>query len=416
MTSESEREEALVFADQLMEAGDVRGELIALEWELTSSRPGDERHAHARARLGELRDRAKRAWQKELGHKRRFALEGGLPVLEVELVAKRWRERNQTFLDFVPPELPDVVWLRALQIAPGEFGRTDRAAASGQALAMVLQLPQFKRVRRLSVAPIAMTYGDLQGLCLCEEVRALETLDIDLLMQVPAVLFVLRSTSFERLTSLTIAVRHRSEIPRGSVALAPPPDGYRDGFDRLDGLPALRRLYLGAGILGEPLRQLLRSPLVRRLGTLRVLDAGELPALDGVSLPNLKCLVVHSSTYVPILPRGLETLVQRASLPALARLDLADAVCDGDVLAPLADGSALPSLVELDVSSRYRYHRTEARRAGWSPLEGPRTRWIPPGIFEKLRARFGARLIAEGVHSGKRPPPRPLPWCKWLSQ
>jgi len=368
-----------------LELGDVRGELLRLESELAELAPADARREVLVARALELQPKAERAWRREIEKKHRFRVERGLPVLELELRAKS------------APKLVDAWWLVALRITAGVLRRFDKAPVVDRAIASILAQPGFARVRALTAAPIPMTWEGLIGFCACAEVRSLETLDLDLMMQPGALVAVLGSTHFESLTELTLAARSLYDIPRQSFARAPTPEAYRSGFDRVDGLPALRRLHLGEGIPPEPLRQLLRSPLVRRVESLRVIEHGALASLQGASLPKLRSLAVHGLITAPITTEGMKAIAANPSLRSLESLDLSDATFEGEALRPLLEDGSLPSLRRLDIRHRYRYQRTELLRGGTlASFVEPPPRRVPADILDPLRARFSDRLLAEG--------------------
>ncbi len=349
----------LVFADALMERGDLRGELIMVEAELGSMSLTDPRYDALTRRAEELRPRATTAWRKELG-KRPFALDHGLPALELALNAKT--------------VLPDEPWLMALHVSGGRPYARDGNAVALKALAAVLQAPSFSRVRRLTVTGVPFDWAGLRGFCSCDEVKNLEALDISLALGPRALLMLLGSTRLERLTELVV-----------STNFATDPDAR--GFESAAGLPALRRLWLRSGIGNDITPRLVRSPLVQRLEVLRTHGG----ALKDAELPKLRHLVIGGFAQ----PEALEAIAKNRSLTALESIDLGAAFFEGDALRVFADPRNLPALKRLDISPR--------RDSPTGVVARDDARTMQATTLAALRKRFGDKLIAKNVEGTKAP-------------
>jgi len=278
-----------------------------------------------------------------------------------------------------------------LTIDRGKLARFDSAPQGDRALKELLAAPAFADVRSLRAAPIALTWSGLSALCASPAVRGLTSLELDLELPSPALPIVLGSSRLSHLVELSLGVRHICDIPRGSLALVRPPATSRVPFDTLDGLPALETLRLGNGIGDDERLALLRSPLVRRVRSLRVVEAGDLVALTSAVLPRLRALAVHGHVSPPIHAAGMRALVASPSFAALESLDLSDANLGQDALAEIARPGALPALRTLDLRSCFRYQREGLK----IELYRVPVRSFSAATLDALRTRLGAGLLLD---------------------
>jgi hypothetical protein len=329
---EDDRGEALVFADSLSERGDPRGELIVVEHDRAALDADDPRGAALEKRANKLLGAARKAWAKELGvGEKEVLLDKGVATgLALTLRAKR------------AATLPDSRWLTELRVEGGpEAG-----------LAQLMDQPAFARIRALVVRRVPFTWEGFRGFCGSEAVGAIEALELHLPLGARAVLLLLSSKGFKRLASLTLSARYD---------LDPDPRG----FERANGLPALRSLRLGSGVARELAQRLLRSPLAERLEELGTDVVPELP------LPKLRRLALGRFFHT----EAIRALASSTGLPGLESLDLSGSFLTDEAARLLADPRALPSVQRLDVS------RTSVATA----------------TVDKLRARFGEGLVALDV-------------------
>jgi hypothetical protein len=300
----------LVLADQLMERGDPRGELIVVQAELDELGMDHPKGPQLAARASRLRPKAHAAWSKALklvGD--RFELELGLPSRVPVLFSAR-----------KGVELREHEWI---------IGYAVRGATEDQLMALVRH-PAFEQVRSLVVDEVDFSPEGLTAFCAWPQLARLERLDLTLPLGPRALAIVLGSGNLTGLDRLEI------ECGAGSDA------ELRD-LERVDGLPALRNLHLKRDLHEEIVRGVLRSPLARRVEEVR---AHVLPAK--LELPELRRLVLAGGHP----GRHLRTLFEAdAALPKLAYLDLSDANITAGEAILLIDEARLPSLRRLDISA-----------------------------------------------------------------
>jgi hypothetical protein len=322
----------LVLADQLMEMGDVRGELIIVETELEALGIDHPKGALLAARADKLRSKAHAAWKKALKIGDRFELEMGLPSHVPVSVGER--ELG---------EIPEHDWI----VGYRAYGPSETR------LMELLRHPLFGRARSLVVDDVAFTWDGLSAFCSSPEVEHLERLDVTIPLGPRALTRVLSSSNLARLTRLEIGCRSSLDGDDETV-----------GLDRVAGLPALRCLHLKEGLNEEVVGTVLRSPLARRLEEVR---AHVLP--EKLKLPNLRRLIL-SGNYPG---RDLQSLfAEDSELPKLGLLDISDASITTAQALSLVDRTRLPSLLRLDIS------------------QNP----IGEDAIVALRKRFGEQLIA----------------------
>jgi len=328
----------MVLADTLMDRGDVRGELIALEAQLASTSPADERWASASARVEEIRPLAAAAWKKEL-KKTPFELDRGFPAIVIKPTAKA--------------TLPDEPWVMAVHVAGNRalYAQRAKAAVAERALASLVQTPSFSRVRRLKVERTPLSWDGLRGLCSCDEVKNLESLDLRAPLGPRAMLLVLNSTRFERLVELRLQTNHGID-----------PDVR--GFEAAAGLRALKRLSLHA--FSDVAGRFVHSPLAQRLEALTL----HAPAIAGAKLPNLEQLALHS--YLD--DKMMSGVLANESLAKLEFLDLRESFATSDTVHMLASRKALPSLRAIAIKGD-----------------------VDPKVVASLRERFGDKVVVTPV-------------------
>ncbi|MBX7193818.1 MAG: hypothetical protein K1X94_17330 [Sandaracinaceae bacterium] len=261
----------------------------------------------------------------------------------------------------------------------------------GPALTMLLESGALGSVRTLRAPWLDVTWAVLTKLCASNTLADLEALVLDLSLRESALPIVLGSRALASLRSLSLSVRYTTDIPRGSHALAAPPAAALVPLDQLDGLPSLETLRLGRGIYPETASAILRSPLARRLHSLRVVDTRELTVLRAASLPNLRALEVVVSVTPLVEAAALREAAANPALSGLEHLDLGDANLDADGAAVLASPEAFPALRTLDLRSRFRHQRHELRLQYFKQP----VRAFGPEVIARLRARFGERVLLD---------------------
>ncbi len=337
-----DRTAELVFADALVEQGDPRGEAIVVESQLRELATDDPRRPDLSRRAQELLPKATAKWHEELGVPRgSLVFDRGVPV-----GAKVALARNK-----LPEKLLACPWLHELVV-------TD---ASEESLATLLQHPQFPRIRSLSLTRVTFTWDGFRGFCACNEVASLESLQLTVNLGLRAALLLLSSTRFTRLERLDLGTSYSLDPD-----LRP--------LDRVNGLPALRRLAIAIGFTPAVLARLLRSPLGQRIEELEPRWFQE--ELLAEPLPRLKKLVVGGGYMSPQFGKVLA----RAKLPALETLVAAGVHVTDAAILPLVSPLVLPKLRTLDVRN--------------NPL-GPAT-------LDQLRARFGEGLVADPAPAPKK--------------
>jgi len=296
----------LVFADQLMEKGDPRGELIVVEAELDALGIDHPKGALLAAAAARLRPKAFAAWSRALKLGDRFELELGLPsrvplpVGEKKLL-----------------ELLDQEWIIGYRVAGGTEER----------LMDLLRHPAFARARSL-VVDVDLSWEGLSTFCSSPVLSGLERLDLTTALGPRAVGVVLGSSNLARLERLELGL---SALDRDVGDLA-----------RVAGLPALRSLHLKPDLAEDVVGVILCSPLARRLEEVRV---HVLP--ERLNLPSLRRLVLAGAYHGRNLRRLFDA---ETSLPRLAALDLSDAGITAAQVIGLIDAERLPSLRRLDIS------------------------------------------------------------------
>jgi hypothetical protein len=328
----------LVLADQLMEKGDRRGELIVVEAELDALGIDHPKGAQLAACAAKLRAKAHAAWGKALKLGDQFELELGLP----SRVPVRFSERKAIAL--TEHEWIVGYWLRG---------------ATEAGLMELVHHPAFARVRSLVVEDVELSYDGLSTVCSSAEIKHLVRLDLMLPLEPRALTVVLSSTNLDRLDRLEIGCSSSSDV------------GIQD-LERVDGLPALRSLHLKRDLHEEIVRAILSSPLARRLEEVR---ARVLPAK--LNLPHLRRLILAGGHP----GRNLRALFEGdAELPELAYLDISDAGITAAEAILLIDKARLPSLRRLDISA--------------NP--------IGEDTVAALRKRFGEQLIATNMREPRQ--------------
>jgi hypothetical protein len=329
----------LVFADQLIEKGDPRGELIVVASELDEIGIDSAKGAKLHARALELLPKATAAWSKELGiAKTGFVLEMGLPSrVPVPLGAKKLGK------------VTEHKWIIGY-----------RARNGGElALSELLRHPSFARIRSLVVEGVVQfTWEGLKGFFSCDEVKNLEWLEISFSFGPRALLMAFGSTKLERLTRLTIGCGFTLE-----------PD--LRGFDRVAGLPSLKTLHFRPAVYAEVAELFLRSPLAQRLEEIGIPSYFAPNAVESLKLPNLRRLILSGGF---LHAKTLKAL-QEADFPRLGFLDISGANVTSAAATDLANKKVLPKLRRLDVSR--------------NPIDA--------ATLDALRGRFGDQLICENM-------------------
>lgn len=326
----------LVLADQLMEKGDPRGELIVVEAELDALGIDHPKGPQLAASAARLRPRAYAAWSKALKLGDRFELEMGLP----SRVPVNERKLG---------EILEHEWIIGYRVDGG----------SEERLMDVVRHPAFVRARSLVVEDVDFTWKGLSAFCSCPELEHLERLDLALSLGPRAVSIVLGSSNLARLSRLEIGCRSSIDADLGDL-------------EHATGLPALRSLHLKRDLHEELVRQMLLSPLARRLEEVR---AHVLP--ERLDLPELRRLILAGS-YPGRNLRGL--FDAHAALPKLAYLDISDASITAAEVIVLISTERLPSLRRLDIS------------------RNP----IGEDTITALRKRFGQQLIAANMREPRQ--------------
>jgi len=330
----------LVFADQLMEKGDPRGELIIVEAELDELGIDHPRGPVLAASAARLRPKAYAAWSKALKLGDRFELELGLPSRVPVLFSTR------TGL-----ELREDEWI---------IGHRAEGVSEAQLLELVRH-PAFARARSLAVDDVELSAEGLATFCASPEVRHLERLDLALPLGPRALAVVLSSSNLEALVRLDIGCQSSSDPSIGSL-------------ERVDGLPSLRSLHLKRDLHEELVRGIASSPLARRLDEVR---AHVLP--ERLNLPQLRRLILTGG-YPGRNLRALFDVDGALALPKLAYLDISDAWITAAEVIALIDKERLPTLRRLDIS------------------RNP----IGEDTITALRKRFGEQLIAMNMREPRQ--------------
>jgi hypothetical protein len=296
----------LVFADQLMEKGDPRGELIVVEAQLDALGIDHPRGALLAATAARLRPKAFAAWSKALKLGDRFELELGLPSrVPVPVSEKKLQE------------LLDQEWIIGYRVDGGTEER----------LMELLHHPRFARARSL-VIDVDLSWKGLSTFCSSRALRDLERLDLTTALGPRALGVLLGSSNLARLERLELGLSVLDD-DLGDLA-------------RVAGLPALRSLHLKPDLPEGVVRVILSSPLARRLEEVRV---HVLP--ERLDLPALRRLVLAGTYHGRNLRRLFDA---ETSLPRLAFLDLSDAGITGAQVIGLIEAERLPSLRRLDIS------------------------------------------------------------------
>jgi hypothetical protein len=325
----------LVFADQLLEKGDVRGEHINVIASRDALPAGDPRRTEMDRRLRALEPKALERWSAELG-KKVHAHAWGFPIVALRLGAKT-------------PEIPDLPFIGGLHVMQGKE----------TALAALLAHNAFSRVKSLLLdARVTFTFDGLRGFCSCAEVKDLRALEVTPNLGPRALPLVLESTRFESLERLSLGCISTSFLSDAR------------GFERVAGLPKLRALHFGVGWTVETLSRLLRSPLLRQVEEIRFPNFPNVDVVLGHALPSVR-LARLQTDYLP--PKTLEKLTTAKSLVGLESLQLLMNPLAPDVAKSLGNRAVFPSLRRLDVSGSV----------------------IAPRELEVLRNRFSDQLLAE---------------------
>jgi hypothetical protein len=255
---------------------------------------------------------------------------------------------------------------------------------AGPAITSLLESGALRSVRTLRAPWLEVEWSVLAKLCASDTLEGLETLVLDLLLRENAVPVVLGSRALASLRSLTLSVRYTPHL-RGAHAFSAPPAQALVPLEQMDGLPALETLRLGAGIYPETATALFRSPLARRLRSLRVVDTRELPVLRAASLPGLRSLELLVGVSPRVDPTSLRAVAVDPSFAQLEHLDLGDVNVDAEGAAVLASPDAFPALRTVELRSRFRHQRHELRLQYFKQP----VRAFGPDVIARLRARFG---------------------------
>jgi hypothetical protein len=296
----------LVFADELIEKGDVRGELIVVASQMAELGPADARWRALDARAVELKEPATEAWQKEID--RTFFLERGFPgQVTFDMTADKRLVRDPANAKF-----PTHPWILGLNLEH----------VTRQTMPKLFGEPGFARLRSLMVLD-RIEWDDFCVFFENPALRQILLLTVKLHVGLRGARLLLSSTLLDRLTELSLD----SEPIRN---LNP------KGLESVDGLRALRRLSLGFEESPEIVQALLASPLVQRLEELDVSDSSwpdEIPVM-----PKLRRLGITSFGLAPEFGKDLAARLAKAqkSLPALTHLDLKECPFMGTGFTPAA--------------------------------------------------------------------------------
>jgi hypothetical protein len=287
--------EELVYADELQEKGDPRGELIVVAAELAKLGVDDARGPALAARARKLMPAAKEAWAKDIGLKKsQFSLEDGLP------------SNVRVKLRKTAPQLPEHRWIVGYRVE----------GANGGQMARLLAAKEFERVRHLVLEDSAFEWGELRDFCASPAVKHLRSLDIMVNVGARGVHMLLMATRFEALERLELSLNYQA-TPNLT------------GYENVAGLPALSTLHLRDGATAEMVSKLLRSPLAQRLEELGVLGWAWPKAIP--ELPNLRRLRLLGGALLAPSAASLTT----ANLPNLRILDLTESKTDAGTLRKL---------------------------------------------------------------------------------
>jgi hypothetical protein len=287
--------EELVYADELQEKGDPRGELIVVAEELAKVGIDDPRGLALAARAKKLMPAAKEAWAKDIGRKKtQFTLEDGLPSnVRIKI--------GKTKL-----QLPEHRWIVGYRVE----------GATGAQIARLLAATEFERVRHLVLEDSTFEWDEFRDFCASPAVKHLRSLEITVNVGARGVHMLLMATRFEALERLELSSNYQA-TPNLT------------GYEKVAGLPALRTLHLRDGATAEMVSKLLRSPLAQRLEELGVIGWAwpklfpELPNLRRLRLLGGALLAPSAASLTP------------ANLPSLRLLDLTESKTDAATLKKL---------------------------------------------------------------------------------
>jgi hypothetical protein len=337
---------ALVVADELLERGDIRGELIVIESRLAWMVPSDAGYAGLVERAGDLRKKALRAWQKQL-HTKTFKLDRGVPAVAVRLGSRA--------------PIPNHPWLLALNVIGRPDGGAKKGTRDAHLLAALMKTPRFARIRRLTLEKVKLTLDEIAALCASNDLDNLAAFDFPMRNQSAAALVtVLGSTGFERLAELSLEL---------DIGAEDSPD-----LENVDGLPALRKLELQS-VGHAATERLLRSPLAQRLEVLVVSAnaSSGAPLTDTYGLDACLPALRHLDIGGAVADMPLWALAHNRTLATLEYLDLGKAHTEAP-LESLAHHDDLPSLKALRINEGQRAAQSRATIRG-------------------LERRFGAHFI-----------------------
>lgn len=291
-TAKADSDEELVHADELLEEGDPRGELIMVASELAARGIDDAKGPALAQRAKELEPAARRAWAKDIGlPKKDFRLERGFPSrVEVSLAGKA-------------PSLPAHRWITGYRVE----------GVNGAAMDKLLASEAFERIRSLELAESSFAWEGYRAFCSSPAVKRLRSLDILVNVGARGVHMLLTATRFEALEELVIRSNYQAT-----------PD--LRGYENVAGLRALRSLHLLDGTTAAMMEKLLGSPLVQRLEELGI--HGWAVPREIPELPNLRRLRIIDGALLPPSADALVSANAAGRLPNVRRLDLTETKTD----------------------------------------------------------------------------------------
>jgi uncharacterized protein (TIGR02996 family) len=167
LANHDDKKARLVYGDLLQEAGDPRGELIAMQCARVELGEGDARIAEVDARIEELLKKHKRAWTSACGENKGARYEyrrGFVEKLSLD-AADLWKNADRIFAAEPIEELN--IW--KIDESPTKRGNSR--------LAPILELP-LHRIRRLSLARCKLTSDDFAALAEARTLGCVEVLDL----------------------------------------------------------------------------------------------------------------------------------------------------------------------------------------------------------------------------------------------
>lgn len=277
--------EELVYADELLEKGDPRGELIVVAADLATVGIDDARGPTLAARAKKLTPKAKAAWAADIGLKpAQFKLEDGLPS-NVKVAPGK--------------PLPKHRWIVGLRVE----------GANDKTVEKLLAAKEFDRIRHLVLKDSQFEWEGFRDFCASPALKNLRSLDLFVNTGARGVHMLLMATRFEALERLVITSNYQA-TPNLT------------GYEKVAGLPALRSLHMKEGATADMMTRLFRSPLAQRLEEIGVQGWAwprEIP-----EMPNLRRLRLLGGALLAPSAISLTT----ANLPNLRLLDLTESKTD----------------------------------------------------------------------------------------